>query len=384
MLLIQQILKAVYSLMMAGYWSRNFRAEHFVSVSGVWKIESLVFSEQKDPEDSSEYSFSHLHQVPEAYEDRSFTDEQMEEWVVWDLGCLLIHMLTGNHKLKSKKILDQFKGKEFGFKEIGVKADLGLSEPFKKILGNMCHHNPERRMRIGDLIKGGFFSKEVALHFSKNEGGQSKKIFLSGSSSVSQMIAYKDKNPGGTGIGDTQRIMKERENEAAAYEKKIKEASSEISNDNKFMNQMKDIMEEVEEEFSFKPHPEPKEQERLSQIQEGAFAPIISLYKNYLDKCTLIGIGADSFEKMLNQFSDINYGRNLLHLTQFALSFVKSMDLHALSKAMNLNSNFFNLNAEMEEKFLGSKEHRTLKKLVSHRSVSSLEETEALRQQLLK
>ena len=39
------ILKAVYSLFLAGYWTRNLRAEHFVKVGNHWKLESLVYNE---------------------------------------------------------------------------------------------------------------------------------------------------------------------------------------------------------------------------------------------------------------------------------------------------------------------------------------------------
>ena len=39
------------------------------------------------------------------YEKDTFADEEMDEWIVWDLGCILIHMLLGSHKLKSKNIV---------------------------------------------------------------------------------------------------------------------------------------------------------------------------------------------------------------------------------------------------------------------------------------
>ena len=36
------ILKAIYGLLVAGYFHRNLRFEHFVRHKGVWKLESLV------------------------------------------------------------------------------------------------------------------------------------------------------------------------------------------------------------------------------------------------------------------------------------------------------------------------------------------------------
>jgi DNA-binding CsgD family transcriptional regulator len=40
--------------------------------------------------------------------------------MVWDLGCILIHLLLGNHKLRNYEILEKFKGEPFSFKKIGA------------------------------------------------------------------------------------------------------------------------------------------------------------------------------------------------------------------------------------------------------------------------
>lgn len=38
LIIFQDILKAVYSLVMNGYWHRNLRAEHFVKIGDHWKL----------------------------------------------------------------------------------------------------------------------------------------------------------------------------------------------------------------------------------------------------------------------------------------------------------------------------------------------------------
>lgn len=61
-------------------------------------------------------------------------------------------------------------------------------------------------MKVPELIKLGFFSKTVAEKFNQGEGNQ-KKIFVSGSSSVSQLIVLKNKNPENTNIINTQELI---------------------------------------------------------------------------------------------------------------------------------------------------------------------------------
>ena len=191
-----QLLKAVYSLTMGGYWTRNLRAEHIVKVGKEWKLESLVFREDLfDEGEKSEYYFSKYHQVPEMYEKDTFADEEMDEWIVWDLGCILIHLLLGSHKLKSQNIVDKFKNDAFSFTKLGALAGEKFSPEIKDILGKMCHYSPQRRLSLANLVKSGFFSKEVKVLYEKNEGSQTKKIFLSGSSSASQMMNVRKFQP---------------------------------------------------------------------------------------------------------------------------------------------------------------------------------------------
>ena len=39
---------------------------------------------------------------------------------VWNLGCILLQLLTINHNLSTKEIMDKFKGKEFTMEAIGI------------------------------------------------------------------------------------------------------------------------------------------------------------------------------------------------------------------------------------------------------------------------
>jgi hypothetical protein len=41
-----QVARAAYSISIAGYWHRNIRPLHFVKCGDVWKLESLVYSEE--------------------------------------------------------------------------------------------------------------------------------------------------------------------------------------------------------------------------------------------------------------------------------------------------------------------------------------------------
>ena len=72
---MDQIIKAVYSLISAGYWTRNLRAEHFVRVGKVWKLESIVYSETITEEGfNSQYMFNAMYQPPEAYRQEHFSE----------------------------------------------------------------------------------------------------------------------------------------------------------------------------------------------------------------------------------------------------------------------------------------------------------------------
>ena len=70
MLIFEQIVKAIYSLYMAGFWHRNIRPEHFVKSEGVWKLESMVYNEKYKEANGtdSEYLWNPAYQPPEAYE----------------------------------------------------------------------------------------------------------------------------------------------------------------------------------------------------------------------------------------------------------------------------------------------------------------------------
>jgi serine/threonine protein kinase len=78
--------------------------------------------------------------------------------MVWDLGCILIHLLVGSHRLKNLEMLNKFKGEEFSFLKIGVTVEKKYSAQLKSILGKMCHYNKNKRLTVKQLLLDGYFS----------------------------------------------------------------------------------------------------------------------------------------------------------------------------------------------------------------------------------
>ncbi len=73
---------------------------------------------------------------------------------VWNLGCILLHLIVSSHKLSNAEIINKFKGKPFTFEAIGIKSDRAakLSYSIKDLLGSMLHYNPKERMKLSDLF----------------------------------------------------------------------------------------------------------------------------------------------------------------------------------------------------------------------------------------
>jgi hypothetical protein len=42
--IFDNVLKAVYSVYVSGYWHKCIRPEHFVKVGNTWKLESIVYT----------------------------------------------------------------------------------------------------------------------------------------------------------------------------------------------------------------------------------------------------------------------------------------------------------------------------------------------------
>ena len=110
---------------------------------------------------------------------------------------------------------------------------------------------------------------------------------------------------------------------------------------------------------------------------------MIDLYKNYLDKCHLVSIASASFKKMIEKSSDPKESEELLDLTEYALSFLVSMNLNQLATSMNQNKPIFKLDDKLEELFLGSSEHEAMKKIVNLMNSLSQEKTEKRKEILL-
>ena len=49
---------------------------------------------------------------------------------VWNLGCILLQLLTSNHKLSTRESMDKFKGQEFTMEAIGIGNN--ISQKFSK------------------------------------------------------------------------------------------------------------------------------------------------------------------------------------------------------------------------------------------------------------
>ena len=79
------------------------------------------------------------HQPLEVLEGRVLTDDELDEKIIWDLGNILIFILTGKHLLNSVEVMNKFKGKPFRFGKVGVKEE-EFSEETRILLGKMCHY----------------------------------------------------------------------------------------------------------------------------------------------------------------------------------------------------------------------------------------------------
>lgn len=75
--IFSQVVKAIYSLVMNGYWHRNIRPDHFVRVDKVWKLESAILSEDfnRANGNSNEYIWNPKYQPPEFKINQEYSDE---------------------------------------------------------------------------------------------------------------------------------------------------------------------------------------------------------------------------------------------------------------------------------------------------------------------
>jgi serine/threonine protein kinase len=90
---------------------------------------------------------------------------------VWNLGCILLHLIVSSHKLSNKTIMEKFKGKPFTFEAINIKSDRvnNLSTNLKDLLSVMLHYDPKRRMKLQSLFENSFASVEVSKHAIENK-----------------------------------------------------------------------------------------------------------------------------------------------------------------------------------------------------------------------
>lgn len=163
MRIFDNVLKAIYAVYAQGYWHKCIRPEHFVKIGDMWKLDSLVYSEDisKCKNLKSEYAWNPLYQPPEVYERNisNFSDEEFLPIVVWNLGSLLLDLFFSVHKLNSYEILQGFKGKKFNLEDIKVKRTDLFSKKLKDILSRMLHYNPKSRMKLEEVFSNDYLSR---------------------------------------------------------------------------------------------------------------------------------------------------------------------------------------------------------------------------------
>ena len=76
-----------------------------MSHKGTWKIESVVYElKEYDPIEHSEYTSNKKYLPPEAFVREKFSLDELNNRLVWNLGCILINIIVGSHKLNSQEI----------------------------------------------------------------------------------------------------------------------------------------------------------------------------------------------------------------------------------------------------------------------------------------
>lgn len=103
---------------------------------------------------NSEYLWSSKHEAPEFVRGKDYEDDDYNQMTVWNLGCILLHLIVSSHKLSNKPITDKFKGQPFSFEAIGIKSDRVARLPYhiKELLASMLHHDPRKRMKLQELF----------------------------------------------------------------------------------------------------------------------------------------------------------------------------------------------------------------------------------------
>lgn len=94
-------------------------------------MDVLINTQENKSGETSEYLFNPEYNPPEAYVRNDFSNQQIDERVVWNLGCILIQILSGSHKLKDETIFRKFINNPFSFKSLGAKIDDKISPEMK-------------------------------------------------------------------------------------------------------------------------------------------------------------------------------------------------------------------------------------------------------------
>jgi serine/threonine protein kinase len=134
----------------------------------VWKLESLVLSEDYSRANglNCEYLWSSKHEAPEFVGGRQYSDEEHNAMTVWNLGCILVHLLSSGHRLTNRSVMEKFLNKPFTFEAIGIKNEKinKLSQQTKDLLAGMLHYDAKKRIKLQALFENKSASEAVAKH----------------------------------------------------------------------------------------------------------------------------------------------------------------------------------------------------------------------------
>ena len=64
---------------------------------------------------ASEFLWDRKYQPPEAYKQSKFTEEELDEMIVWNIGSIFLDLLAGRHVLDSYEMIKKFSESNFNF-----------------------------------------------------------------------------------------------------------------------------------------------------------------------------------------------------------------------------------------------------------------------------
>ena len=70
--------------------------------------------------------------------------------LVWNLGCILVELLTSNHKFSTLEVMNKFKNQPFSFAALGMAEHIWKNFKLEthQLLSEMLHYNPSKRLTL--------------------------------------------------------------------------------------------------------------------------------------------------------------------------------------------------------------------------------------------